>query len=77
MFLYTCATLKRGHKMIKTIGSIFVSFLFVLMSTVAFAQSTADIKIDLIQNLSKDGVIDGSKQNEIIQKYVTQEDYKQ
>lgn len=63
--------------MIKTIGSILVSFLFVLMSTVAFAQSTADIKIDLIQNLSKDGVIDGSKQNEIIQKYVTQEDYKQ
>ncbi len=61
--------------MTKTIGAIFVSFLCILMSFSAFAESPADIKIELIQNLSKDGVIDGSKQNEIIEKYVTKEDY--
>lgn len=56
------------------IVSIFLSFFCIMFSSFTFANTVADIKTNLIQEMTKDGFVPNEKSNEAIEKYVTKDD---
>jgi hypothetical protein len=56
---------------------VFMFFSLFALSVSAQPQSVADIKLGLISQMQKDGYIGSKTANEVVQKYVTQEDIKQ
>jgi hypothetical protein len=56
---------------------VFMFFSLFAWSVSAQPQSVADIKLGLISQMQKDGYIGSKTANEVVQKYVTQEDIKQ